>query len=80
MSQYIDKYIIAGLIDCHGNVHWEDIDDIPIADVRENVRGKWLRPSNSLWKIADCSVCGITSVEAENFCPNCGADMRGGGA
>ena len=27
------------------------------------------------WK---CSECGRTEMYKENFCPNCGADMRGG--
>ena len=42
-------------------------------------------PKTGRWKpypIADgciqCSVCGILRVgEPSNFCPNCGADMRG---
>lgn len=49
--------------------------DIPAADVRENVRGEWVR-----WARSDeCSVCGYDTGRYEmgsNFCPNCGADMR----
>jgi len=49
---------------------------IPAADVRENVRGKWIH-----WARSDeCSVCGYNTGKYEmgsNFCPNCGADMRG---
>ena len=38
------------------------------AVVRENVRG-------------ECGVCGFwKSMGHMNFCPNCGADMRGGDA
>lgn len=89
MSQYIDKYIIAGLIDCHGNVHWEDIDDIPIADVRENVKGEWIKTkyadTSHYAKVEnyECNICKTsfsyhTDTESRpNFCQNCGADMRG---
>ena len=40
-------------------------------DVREAVHGEWgLR--------GDCSNCGATPLTThKNFCPNCGADMRG---
>ena len=56
----------------------EDIDKIPTADVRENVRGEW--------HDGDCSCCGwswrdiacdsdLHNGLQSNFCPNCGADM-----
>lgn len=59
------------------------IRDIPAADVRENVKGEW-----TVEKIGEdsysltCPVCGakgddIRSDFTFNFCPNCGADMRG---
>ena len=35
MAEYIDRYIIGGLVDCHNNVHYEDIKELPIADVIE---------------------------------------------
>lgn len=57
----------------------ERLNDLPTADVRENVRGKWDKDGR-------CTVCGeycpeqCNGVEIEplhtNFCPNCGADMR----
>lgn len=51
---------------------------LPSADVRENVRGEWIKKEGSLWTLATCSVCGELSVEGDKpFCPNCGADMRG---
>ena len=60
----------------------------PSADVRENVKGEWINakvgklfPSNDY----KCSICGnILNFDGvncgrgdANFCPNCGADMRG---
>lgn len=40
------------------------------ADVRQNRRGKWL--------CGYCSCCGERTVWDEtDYCPNCGADMRG---
>ena len=64
------------------------IDQQPTADVRENVRGEWIIKTDGfvikrVWGV--CSECGNTldfsGVNAgrgdANFCPNCGADMRG---
>ena len=48
---------------------------IPSADVRENVRGKWLIRS----RCDVCSVCGYSTGRYTgnyNYCPYCGADMR----
>ena len=52
----------------------------PTADVRENVRGEWVE-KNDVYR---CSVCGKEALWSErigsvrtDFCPNCGADMRG---
>lgn len=65
----------------------EIIDLQPTADVRENVRGEWIPHDleNGEKSIDEdcCSVCGerfreIAMTGCEwNYCPNCGADMRG---
>lgn len=56
------------------------INDLPAADVRPVVRGKWIdehsdKPNDPRMR---CSVC--TCVEAPllkwRFCPNCGAEME----
>ena len=72
-------------------VNVEDIEDCPPADVRENVRGKWIYPNNCspissplynhpyMWK-SICSNCntGFPTINKNyKFCPECGADMRG---
>lgn len=52
----------------------------PAADVRENVRGEWVDRNGNIvfpfWERYECSECGARS-DNKNFCPNCGADMRG---
>ena len=67
------------------------IKEQPPADVREVVRGEWKETTESIgWEevsCAECSVCGETFVLGDyamddiklgfNYCPNCGADMRG---
>lgn len=56
---------------------------IPSADVRENVKGKWLC-SDDMYEMAVCSICNYDTHEPVDyaranyhFCPNCGADMKG---
>ena len=67
----------------------EKVNRMPTADVRENVKGQWLdycdNPIKSYFDgrySAHCSVCGYhpeyeEEMRSANFCPNCGADMRG---
>lgn len=50
------------------------IENIPAADVKPVVHGRW-EDRGSL--SARCSECGCKSLRASDFCPNCGADMRG---
>ena len=69
----------------------ERLEQVPSADVRENVRGEWLEREVTedvgqgiqQWQQARCSVCGkwhttpyMYYFTDYNFCPNCGADMR----
>ena len=61
------------------------IDELPTADVRPVVRGKWNRTDAYPHRLY-CSVCYKTYLKNDellerwefplNFCPNCGADMR----
>lgn len=58
------------------------IETIPAADVRPVVRGKWVRKVEIDGVLKReyfvCSECGQTRMlNFHNFCPNCGADMRG---
>ena len=51
----------------------------PTADVRENIKGEWKIYCDDKGVVQDCycDQCGFNSVIGGNFCPNCGADMRG---
>ena len=65
---------------------WNDALDAVLAnsqsaDVRENVRGEWLKGGEQPYfrkhfDIVVCSVCNKRGEQRWNFCPNCGADMR----
>ena len=71
----VTEYVESSYVDC------VDIEALRIAIKAlaqpERKKGKWLDKDGGL---ATCSVCGdrwgVWSVM--NFCPNCGADMRGG--
>lgn len=54
----------------------------PAADVVEVRHGRWI-PHEHMSRTPyarnyDCSECGISPIECENYCPNCGAKMDGG--
>ena len=56
--------------------------NIPTADVRPVVKGKWLpaytQPDGgTVYCFSCCSECGHKMATNPNYCPNCGADMRG---
>ena len=70
------------------------LDPVPAADVRENVKGRWVevvdrtemydKEGVKTWgMLFQCNQCGfvLNAVEGHtgqyNYCPNCGADMRG---
>lgn len=40
----------------------------------QRMRGKWIHVSEEMWK---CDQCEEISCCSPNFCPDCGADMRG---
>jgi hypothetical protein len=89
MKRYIDADLLQeDFKEDHGGKRSLMIDTQPTADVRENVRGEWLSKNLDNFRKYEviCSVCGarfIGNYDAYdepydfNFCPNCGADMRG---
>lgn len=62
----------------------EKIDEQPTADVVEVVHGEWIIHKDSaivydrLITNYECSICHVWSRYHSNYCPDCGADMRGG--
>lgn len=67
-------------------------ENAPAADVVPVMHGRWIKVKNPQWPAYEhdqCSVCqwwntknamiyeGRKSGRSLNFCPNCGADMRG---
>lgn len=73
------KYITIG----------EFIDHLPSADVKENIHGEW-QITDAFPHNVYCSECHERFAQTHwavwedgslprNFCPNCGADMRGKG-
>ena len=75
---------------CDGEYEKWSIDPDVLADAKTDVterkKGKWAEvkfrtiPYNRISKAKRCSVCGKNKDKyvTWNFCPNCGADMRGG--
>lgn len=72
--------------DCNSTgpcIYGRIISKLPSVDVRENIHGEWEEVTDYKddnvyqWHII-CSVCHCRGMfESDNFCPNCGADMRG---
>jgi len=65
-----------------------EIQSLPAADVRMIVRGEWIKEikhhkddeQEFNYEDIRCSHCGVRrriGWYGANFCPNCGADMRG---
>lgn len=78
MAEYIEKKAaIDAIYKRRAWEYWEDIlMSLPPADVRPVVRGRW-EDCSSGWM---CSNCSWTQIRESHYCPNCGADMRGGDA
>lgn len=97
MSDYISREVATALANDiivptkdggtyrHRCIDPQDIRELPAADVRPNVRGKWTKElhPNVRYNQYKCSICGEFSghdsegwIWKPNFCPNCGADMR----
>lgn len=56
-----------------------DVQNVPTADVRKNVRGEWINAlsQDENVKRYSCSICNYHVLHRkENFCPDCDADMR----
>ena len=87
MAEYIEregiKKSISFLLDIRLNVAPEikqlvldTIDSERAADAQRVKRGEW---GKRAYNRVQCSYCGKCEDIATDFCPNCGADMRGEG-
>ena len=83
MSDYIKREDALKAVKrvCHDNrclSFIEHINKIPSTDVVERKRGKWIDDDKHNHKYHRCSICGHGRFNwgKDNFCPNCGADMR----
>lgn len=52
------------------------LQSIPAADVQPVVRGKWDHLGGGEWRCSQCGYGIMPWNAGQNFCPNCGADMR----
>ena len=96
MAEYIDRAAVLEILDDTVKNWKQDcglskaeysrirIKNLPTADVRPVVRGKWIvscEPGD-MYPHMNCSVCNFYWREIGHrkyfkFCPNCEADMRG---
>ena len=80
-------------VDVLNSIVWKDLDDsVPALDIdstTENLHSKGYRKqSEGEWESFEiphmmrCSVCNVSTLDIHrqyfNFCPNCGAKMKGG--
>ena len=53
------------------------IDELPSAEP-ERKKGKWIKNNLVGWLCSNCGEYIVLNIKMHgNFCPNCGADMRG---
>jgi hypothetical protein len=67
--------------ECENEYRWE-VMNAPTVDAVEVVHGRWMggyknRKGRWLYTKPCCSVCSFEQEGISNYCPNCGADMRG---
>ncbi len=91
MKEYIERDMAVSTCRTHNFADRDDrwavsclLKAIPAADVVERKRGEWVQIGyDKLMDRITCSCCNEyfstidNCTEQFNFCPNCGADMRG---
>ena len=66
-------------------IHFKEnvLDVLPTYSFTDREKGEWISREGTgecfpFWERHKCSKCGKYGEGTFNFCPNCGADMRGG--
>ena len=82
IAMYEDDEIDMGALKVPVPVIVQNLKDVPAADVREVVHGKWIPVTNGRGG-SECNQCHAYAPSHQcgveyksNYCPNCGADMR----
>ena len=84
MSDYISKGKLMSHIESQYRSFGEDYDalqilgDIEDFPTEERPHGEWEKKPEICYDYFYCSECGYAYKHAFNFCPNCGAKMKGG--
>lgn len=94
MAEYIEREAVIArlkkLMQLQAPTARAIVEAIPAADVRPVVHSRWLWYPDKDWSgggKTTCRACRFSYADGAyhevfefHFCPNCGADMRGGGS
>ena len=84
MSKAVD--IFSGILFVRTR-HYEEVKKVVVLQgnkpekrfFEERSRGKWKFDKDGYWHCPYCNRYPYNQIVQENFCPNCGANMREGG-
>lgn len=65
---------VLNMVECHGSLVIQAKEMAIEALVKSDNKGEWVVDNNG---ILTCDKCGTHILFKTNFCPTCGADMRG---
>lgn len=81
MSRYVDILDVADVLSENINLSYSSfvdiLADVPTADVKKVIRAEWIILEAEIG-LYGCSRCEHKILRAQcNYCPNCGATMKG---
>ena len=78
-KKVVGRFNTLSLIDAAPTIIWcnKTSEGYPLMDLRPKEEGKWIIHDRENLKYG-CNQCGNLTNINSNFCPNCGADMKGG--
>ena len=83
MADLIHKEDALKVIEAHGIQHssmYREIANIATIEAEPVRHGRWVAETERMGTYSHCSECGCRCqgyTPNYNYCPNCGADMRG---